>query len=117
MGWNVLISILIALLLTELTEYLVLLLWLDDKRAVPTVLICNLITNPVANGIMIALGSFCTNIAILIVAMLTIEGLTVLVEYFIISAKLKYPAKKCLKYSLVLNLSSFLFGIAMTFLT
>lgn len=116
MGWNILISILLALLLTELTEYLVLLFWLDDKRAVPTVLICNLITNPIANGIMIAWERFCQNVAILAVAMLIVEGLTVLVEYFIISSKLKYPAKKCLKYSLVLNLSSFLFGLAMTFL-
>ena len=116
MWWNRILSILIALTITELIEYLVITLWTNDKKAVPVILIGNLITNPAVNAIIMVIRHFSENPAVIIASMILLEIATVLIEYLFISARLKYPAKKSLKYSLAVNLCSFVFGIAITFL-
>lgn len=116
MWWNRILSILITLIITEMIEYLVIALWTNDKKAVPVILIGNLITNPAVNVIMMVIRNFTQNIAVIISSMILLEIATILIEYLFISARLKYPAKKSLKYSLAVNLCSFAFGIAITFL-
>ena len=116
MWWNKILSLLIALTLTELIEYLVIALWTDDKKAIPVVLIGNLITNPAVNIIMMTVRHFSSNLVIIAVSMVLLEVATILIEYLFISARLKYPSKRSMKYSRAINLCSFAFGIAMTFL-
>ena len=112
---SVFITLLAALALTELTECLIIMIWENEKKTLLAVLLANLLTNPAANGIMMAVRHFSNSLAIYISALAFIELLTIAVESQIIMKMTDAPVKKAYKIGLVINLCSFLFGIALMF--
>lgn len=112
---TVFITILAALALTELTECLIIMIWDNDKKTLISVLIANIVTNPASNGIMIAVRHFSNSLAIYISVLVFVELLTIAVESQIIMKMTGATVKKAYKIGAVINICSFLFGIALMF--
>ena len=112
---SVFITLLAALALTELTECLIIMIWENEKKTLLAVLLANLLTNPAANGIMMAVRHFSDSLTIYISILVFIELLTVSVESQIIMKATDCGAKKAYKISAVINICSFLFGLALMF--
>ena len=110
---TVLITVVIALALTELTECVVILIWENNNKTLKSVLLCNLITNPAVNLIMLGIGHLTGNLVIYFGVLGFLELLTIYVEGIILSKMTDYGTKRSFKMSLVLNLVSFLFGLSL----
>ena len=110
---TVLITVVIALALTELTECVVILIWENNNKTLKSVLFCNLITNPAVNLIMLGTRHLTGNLVIYFGALGFLELLTIYVEGIILSKMTDYGTKRAFKMSLVLNLVSFLFGLSL----
>ena len=110
---TVLITVVIALALTELTECVVILIWENNNKTLKSVLLCNLITNPAVNLIMLGIRHLTGNLVIYFGVLGFLELLTIYVEGIILSKMTDYGTKRSFKMSLVLNLVSFLFGLSL----
>ncbi len=117
--------IVVYLIITILIETLVLLFFKNRKTLFRPLLIANIITNPILNLILPAIylaiqfvGDFFIRDYIIIVWLLQIiilvlfEVLVVFAEAYIIRFFTSLEYKSCVKYSLILNLISFLLGLA-----
>ncbi len=114
---TVFITVIIALALTELTECVVVLIWENDSKTLKSVLFCNLITNPTVNLIMLGIRHFTKSLVVYFGILGFFELLTIYVEGVILSRMTDYDTKKSFKFSLVLNLVSFLFGLSLMFMS
>ena len=112
---SVFITLMAALALTELTECLIIMIWENEKKTLLAVLLANLLTNPAANGIMMAVRHFSSSLTVYISILVFIELLTVAVESQIIMKATDCGAKKAYKIGAVINIGSFLFGLALMF--
>ena len=110
------ITVIIALALTELTECVAVLIWENDNKTLKSVLLCNLITNPAANLIMLGIGHLTDSLVVYFSILGSLELLTIYIEGIILSKMTDHGTKKSFKISLVLNLVSFLFGLSLMFL-
>ncbi len=114
---TVFFTVIVALALTELTECLVVLIWeSNNNKTLKSVLLCNLITNPAVNLIMLGIRHFTESLVIYFGILGFLEILTIYVEGIILSRMTDYGTKKTFKISLVLNLVSFLFGLSLMFI-
>ena len=99
-----------ALLLTLLAETAAAgLLGVRDKLDYLLIAGANLITNPIVNVITAVLRLYAA--AILIPAVLAMEGLTVYAEYALYCRSLGFRQIPLLRFSLILNVISFALGI------
>ena len=110
---TVFITVIIALLLTELTECVVVLIWENTGKTLKSVILCNLITNPISNLIMMGVKSITDSALIYFGLLGLIEIVTILAEGLILSKFTDHGTKKAFKLSLVLNTVSFFFGLSL----
>ena len=113
---TVFLTILAALAMTELTECLIIMIWENERKTLLAVLLANIVTNPASNGIMMAVRHFTDSLAIYISVLVFVELLTIAVESQIIMKMTGATVKKAYTVGAVINLCSFLFGIALTFI-
>ena len=109
------LTILAALAMTELTESLIIMIWENERKTLLAVLLANIVTNPASNGIMMAVRHFSGSLAIYISVLVFVELLTIAVESQIIMKMTGATVKKAYTIGAVINLCSFLFGIALMF--
>ena len=106
-------TVIIALVLTELTECVVVLIWENNSKTLKSVLLSNLITNPAVNLIMLGVSRLSKSLIIYFGVLGFVELLTIYVEGILLSRMTDHGTKKAFKLSLVLNLVSFLFGLSL----
>lgn len=104
-------------LLTLIVELFVLLFFKNRKALRRPLIIANVITNPILNLILPAIYILCFNFVnfkavyyVIYGILFVLEVLVVFAEAYIIRFFTNLNYKKCLKYSIVFNLVSFLLG-------
>ena len=85
-----------------------------EKGLVKTMFLCNLLTNPSMNFILLLVNMFADSFYFYAVAIL--EICVVIIEMFLIKAMQQYSIKKAFLFSLLFNVYSLLLGIALWFM-
>lgn len=105
-------SYLAALLLTILIEVLVALIFgYKHKKEICSVILINLITQPVLNYFLL-IDSYFSLVAVNIQFTLPLEIIIILVEWQLLVYTLKRESKSLFVLSLVMNLASFAIGLS-----
>ena len=104
-------DILLALTLTIIVEVIVAFLFgYKDRTSIQSIMLINLITNPVLNYLVSVL-SFLGILPIGTTLILILEAFVVLIEWRLLMFALKKDWKSMLLLSLVMNMASYIIGI------
>lgn len=104
---------LVALLLTILIEVFVALMFgFRSKNEILSVILVNLITEPVLNYFLL-INSYFSLVAVNIQLLLLLETIVILVEWRLLVYALQRNSNRLLVLSLVMNLASFALGLSL----
>lgn len=104
---------LVALLLTILIEVFVALMFgFRSKNEILSVILVNLITEPVLNYFLL-INSYFSLVTVNIQFLLLLETIVILVEWRLLVYALQRNSKRLLVLSLVMNLASFALGLSL----
>lgn len=104
-----LLLICFAFLLTELIECGIT-LFFKSKQLTYTVFLCNLLTNPLLNLILVLYVTWFGRVHYLEVVLI-LEVCVVIVEAFIINLMMQYKRSRAILLSLLINVSSYTIGL------
>lgn len=82
-------------------------------RWVKASLVCNIVTNPALNTLLLLLAQFITNSSVILCIIIVLEVLIIIVEAYFYKMMLQELFVKCLLISFLANLISFLVGFGL----
>ena len=100
------------LALTVLVEGTIMWVWQRSREAVEYSVLCNLMTNPLLNLLIIGMSHLGILTFYINVITLILEALVVIAEMLAYRGMMRISMKKAFLISFVLNVSSYLFGVA-----
>ena len=100
------------LALTVLIEGTIMWVWQRSREAVEYSVLCNLMTNPLLNLLIIGMSHLGILTFYINVITLILEALVVIAEMLAYRGMMRISMKKAFLISFVLNVSSYLFGVA-----
>ena len=100
------------LALTVLLEGTIMWVWQRSREAVEYSVLCNLMTNPLLNLLIIGMSHLGILTFYINVITLILEALVVIAEMLAYRGMMRISMKKAFLISFVLNVSSYLFGVA-----
>ena len=110
---NIILILVILCGLTCLVEAIPLLFFNKAKRRkwINTSFLCNFMTNPILNILLVILSIYITNQALYFLTVILLEIIVIIFEAFIFYNVMGESFKKCLAVSLLVNMVSFILGL------